>query len=126
MPDRNGKIFYTSITSLSHISKNAGNVTIILTFCNEMETTLDVDFYGIACIDNPLKRDVLLKLLNELNASKRFGKFIVSDTGRVYATASFIMEENCNDFKNVMVVMSLIIRSIEDDVIGKLMKLQWS
>ena len=24
MPDRNGKIFYTSITSLSHISKGAG------------------------------------------------------------------------------------------------------
>ena len=25
MPDRNGKIFYTSITSLSHISKKLGN-----------------------------------------------------------------------------------------------------
>ena len=25
MPDRNGKIFYTSITSLSHISKRTGN-----------------------------------------------------------------------------------------------------
>ncbi|MDB2019916.1 hypothetical protein PM027_17845 [[Clostridium] symbiosum] len=25
MPDRNGKIFYTSITSLSHISKVTGN-----------------------------------------------------------------------------------------------------
>jgi len=24
VPDRNGKIFYTSITSLSHISKGAG------------------------------------------------------------------------------------------------------
>ena len=27
MPDRNGKIFYTSITSLSHISKSAGEIT---------------------------------------------------------------------------------------------------
>lgn len=26
MPDRNGKIFYTSITSLSHISKGTGIV----------------------------------------------------------------------------------------------------
>jgi hypothetical protein len=26
-PDRNGKIFYTSTTSLSHISKLGGNVT---------------------------------------------------------------------------------------------------
>ena len=26
MPDRNGKIFYTSITSLSHISKQAENI----------------------------------------------------------------------------------------------------
>ena len=26
--DRNGKIFYTSITSLSHISKSGGNVII--------------------------------------------------------------------------------------------------
>ena len=25
VPDRNGKIFYTSITSLSHISKVSGN-----------------------------------------------------------------------------------------------------
>jgi len=28
VPDRNGKIFYTSITSLSHISKGAGLVDI--------------------------------------------------------------------------------------------------
>ena len=28
-PDRNGKIFYTSTTSLSHISKGSGNETII-------------------------------------------------------------------------------------------------
>jgi hypothetical protein len=27
VPDRNGKIFYTSITSLSHISKKSGNET---------------------------------------------------------------------------------------------------
>ena len=27
VPDRNGKIFYTSITSLSHISKVAGHET---------------------------------------------------------------------------------------------------
>ncbi|MDY4207180.1 MAG: hypothetical protein SOX85_06695, partial [Lachnospiraceae bacterium] len=27
VPDRNGKIFYTSITSLSHISKEPGNQT---------------------------------------------------------------------------------------------------
>jgi len=26
VPDRNGKIFYTSITSLSHISKGGGDV----------------------------------------------------------------------------------------------------
>ena len=26
VPDRKGKIFYTSITSLSHISKNKGDV----------------------------------------------------------------------------------------------------
>ena len=28
VPDRNGKIFYTSITSLSHISKETRNVTV--------------------------------------------------------------------------------------------------
>ena len=28
-PDRNGKIFYTSTTSLSHISKQAGDVVTI-------------------------------------------------------------------------------------------------
>ena len=27
VPDRNGKIFYTSITSLSHISKRTGDIT---------------------------------------------------------------------------------------------------
>ena len=29
MPDRNGKIFYTSITSLSHISKSGSFETIV-------------------------------------------------------------------------------------------------
>jgi hypothetical protein len=28
VPDRNGKIFYTSITSLSHISKEPGHQTL--------------------------------------------------------------------------------------------------
>ena len=30
-PDRNGKIFYTSTTSLSHISKKLGHVTAEMT-----------------------------------------------------------------------------------------------
>ena len=31
MPDRNGKIFYTSITSLSHISKLTAGKTVLFT-----------------------------------------------------------------------------------------------
>ena len=31
-PDRNGKIFYTSTTSLSHISKRNGNIALIIIY----------------------------------------------------------------------------------------------
>ena len=58
VPDRNGKIFYTSITSLSHISKSSGDVSkeslknnIGLKFAfrstdtNEIKQTLE--FFGL-------------------------------------------------------------------------------
>ena len=74
--------------------KNAGTVAVVLTF-NEDQTILDVDFYGVAHIDSPLKREELLKLVNELNCTYRFPKFEVIDGGNVVVQYPFLIDESC-------------------------------
>ena len=46
-PDRNGKIFYTSTTSLSHISKQTGNV-VYHVIKNQMEFGLCYSFLFVS------------------------------------------------------------------------------
>ena len=43
MPDRNGKIFYTSITSLSHISKYRGNHPGLIIFDEPTQHSIGAD-----------------------------------------------------------------------------------
>ena len=104
--------------------KNAGTVAVVLTF-NEDQTILDVDFYGVAHIDSPLKREELLKLVNELNCTYRFPKFEVIDGGNVVVQYPFLIDENC-DFDHVFFIIGSVLNIIETDAMGKFMKLQWS
>lgn len=104
--------------------KNAGTVAVVLTF-NEDQTILDVDFYGVAHIDSPLKREELLKLVNELNCTYRFPKFAVTDGGNVVVQYPFLIDENC-DFDHVFFIIGSVLDIIETDAMGKFMKLQWS
>ena len=104
--------------------KNAGTVAVVLTF-NEDQTILDVDFYGVAHIDSPLKREELLKLVNELNCTYRFPKFEVTDGGNVVVQYPFLIDENC-DFDHVFFIIGSVLNIIETDAMGKFMRLQWS
>ena len=80
MPDRNGKIFYTSITSLSHISKWIRNVIDP----NNVPETMDSRkwFYDYEMLESilknskELKEDTPIELLTHIIISELYGMML--------------------------------------------------
>ena len=98
MPDRNGKIFYTSITSLSHISKNAENKISELTLkrsrlYSKPDTKLEIEK-----INNELR---------ELRRDARTCNNIFEDAERIREHTIYVsrLEQEANDKKLLKVEM---------------------
>ena len=77
-PDRNGKIFYTSTTSLSHISKNAGLITVArgtggITLTRPLS---DISFYDVYQAIEPVENGELFHFHEAPNPNCPVGKNI--------------------------------------------------
>ncbi|GFZ84447.1 hypothetical protein GCM10010978_25980 [Compostibacillus humi] len=102
--------------------KGGGNVLVVVFFSNN-ENIVDINIFNIARIDNPLKKEELHKLLNELNKQFRYAKFI-EDQGGIFAQDSI----DVHDYFSPMLILdhvAMLINTVED-VYPKFMKLQWA
>ena len=103
--------------------KGGQTVTIVFEFPGN-EKFVSIKILDIAMIDSPLKREELLKLLNELNESYRFGRFTANDNGEVSIDWTVTTINNF-DPKLIIDLCVVIVKSLEDEY-PKLMKLQWA
>ena len=89
VPDRNGKIFYISITSLSHISKAVGDVVDILRFGDDlgMDTGMFMSKDKYREIFKPRH-----KLLNEYVHTHSNMKTLLHSCGSVYPIIDDLIE----------------------------------
>lgn len=56
--------------------------SILVTFSfNPGDTWLEINCFGIAHFDNPLKRENLLELINDLNSTSRFACYYLTSRG---------------------------------------------
>lgn len=108
---------------LQEVLKGGQTVTILFEFPENVEV-VSIKIWDIATIDSPLKREELLKLLNELNWRYRFGKFSADDKGQVTMDWAVMTIDNF-DCKFIVDLCGLLLRTLEEEY-PKLMKLQWA
>ncbi|MGE6490421.1 YbjN domain-containing protein [Exiguobacterium sp. NPDC077395] len=102
---------------------NGGSVTVVVEF-NKTEELIDLKIFGIANIQNPLKKESLYELLNNLNSAYRFTKFIETD-GNISAHYSLFLGETKLDPYHLTDVLLGIIGNAEESY-PKFMRLQWA
>lgn len=114
-----GGVFFRTRQSFN----NGGSVVIVASF-NEKQNIVDLQIFDIANITNPLKKDAVYQLLNDLNGSYRFSKFLEHE-GEITAQHSYLINET--NF-NPAVVMDILIMLVEtaEESYPKFMKIQWA
>lgn len=114
-----GGVFFRTKQSFD----NGGSVVVVASF-NEKQNIVDLQIFDIANITNPLKKDAVYQLLNDLNGGYRFSKFLEYE-GKITAQYSYsISEENFNP----AVIMDILIMLVEtaEESYPKFMKIQWA
>ena len=71
---------------------NGGNVLVVSSF-NAEEDLVDLRILGLASINDPLKKELVHKLVNQLNVDYRFAKFIEID-GEISVSYSYNLIKN--------------------------------
>lgn len=103
--------------------ENAGTLLIIFDFDKE-EQRMTLRMFNIAKISSPLKRDELLRLVNEMNLEYNYMKFIVRDDGEVIMNYTVDVDSSYN-YAKMLTIAAVTIEVIKKEM-KKFMQLQWS
>lgn len=103
--------------------KGGQTVTVVVEFPDD-EKFVGLKIFDIATIDSPLKREELLKLMNDFNRRYRFGKFTIDSNGSILMEWTLMTVDSFNP-KLIMELCFTMVECVEDEY-PKLMKLQWA
>ena len=78
-----GSAFFKAMYRL----RTGDDVTLLFSF-EPGGAALDITLLGLVRFDDPLKREKILNVLNELNAKYRYTKFFINNDGTVVAQTS--------------------------------------
>lgn len=106
-------------------TENGATVLIVCAFYDD-SNIIDVEIYNLAKVSSPLKEEKFLYLINELNSTSRFTKFILTPNNDIKLFYSYIDNNFTMDSANhLWNVMLMLFRSAEE-AYPKFMKLQWA
>lgn len=114
----NGDTVFRSVESL----KSGGSITMGVIFQSD-ESVVELRAWGLATINNPMKKEHLHELLNTLHREYRFGKFVEVE-GEVNYNYSYFVDNGFTPYFAIQLYI-MILETIED-VYPKFMKLQWA
>ena len=115
--DNDDEVLYRSNYTIS-----GNNVIFLISLDSSLYTLLQC---RLMKLNNPLKREKMLYLLNDLNSNYKANKFVLTENDFVDFTVPFI---STDDEFNPELVMSLthnILKMLDDDY-AKLMRVNWS
>lgn len=100
-----------------------GRCVIGIVIDDSIFSTITITF---ASLDNVVKREKMLDLLNELNQSYKTTKFYINDENQISAQMSYIsLSENFNAEVFMASVLNMY-RDIEENEYAKVMRVMWS
>ena len=94
----------SSFFSTEQRTENGANIRIVVAFSNEYPS-VDIYAFNIAEVKDPLKKESVLKLLNNLNLNYRYTKFTIDDNDSITLSSAL-------DFTETNFDPSLILRHI--------------
>ena len=112
--------------SLFHIRqsmKNGGTVLLVVCFTKD-QRIVDLAVLDVASVTDPLKKEPLQKLLNELNLEYRYTKFL-EEEGEIQARYSYRLPTDEGGGDDVLDMLISVYKSTSENF-PKFMKLQWN
>ena len=96
----------------------------ILVVISDDDVAVNIYAMDYATLSNPVRKDYMYKLLNEINCRYTFNKFTMDDENNITASCSIPFQDN---FKPEIVINSIfgVLRSMDDEY-PNIMKLMWS
>ncbi|WP_167358167.1 YbjN domain-containing protein [Planococcus maritimus] len=117
--NENGGVFFRTRQSF----ENGGSVVVVAAF-NDTENILDLQVFNVANIANPLKKEAIHQLINNLNTDYRFSKFYEYE-GKVTVQYSYAI--NAENFEPSEAINNLIMLvETSEESYPKFMKIQWA
>lgn len=116
--NENGVFFHT------RQSFDKGGTVVVVAAFNSDETLVDIRIFGIANITDPLKKESVHKLMNQLNNDYRFAKFTEFE-GEVSINYSYYLTPSAFNPAELLEQLISLLKCAEDSY-PKFMKLQWA
>jgi len=104
-------------------TSNGANIRIVAAFSLEYPS-VDVYCFNLADITNPLKKDIALKHINELNIQYRYAKFYMNVEGAVTIQSSLDFNETF-DPSIVIKHIQMLYRAADEEY-KNFMKIAWA
>ncbi|GAB6505958.1 TPA: hypothetical protein ACOQ31_003929 [Bacillus cereus] len=118
--NNDGSIFF----STDQRTDSGANIRLVVAFSNDY-TSVDMYCLNIAQVNNPLKKDAILTLLNDLNTDYRFAKFTIENSNSI--TISIPLDFSETNFDPSVVMKHLFgLYNCADKEYQTFMKLIWA
>jgi hypothetical protein len=104
-------------------TENGANIRLVVAFLPD-HPSIDVYCFNLADITNPLKREIALKHINDLNTNYRYTKFTMNDEGAIVIQSSIDFNENF-DPSIVVKHVQMIYRAANEEY-RHFMKIAWA
>lgn len=104
--------------------KNSGQIIGIAIIISKEIDVVDIQIFDFVTFNNPLKEDLCYRLINEINASKRFSTFYIDSDKDVIVRQSLDVTYDFNP--KAVIDMLLLLLDSADENYGKFMKIMWS
>lgn len=110
--------FYQSI-------ENGPRLLLGAVFTDE-EDIVDLKIFNITTITNPLKKETYLSLINDLNESYRYTKFVIDNDAVVTSTYSMPLPNFQYDYSQTIINSLVMMFDTVKESFPKFMRIQWS
>ncbi|HDR4421064.1 TPA: hypothetical protein QCP59_001849 [Bacillus cereus] len=118
--NNDGSIFF----SIDQRTDSGASIRLVVAF-NQEYTNVDLYCFNVAQVNNPLKKDAVLTLLNDLNVDYRFAKFTIENSNSITITIPLDFSET--NFDPSLVMKHLIgLYNYADKEYQTFMKLVWA
>ncbi|EMY3421212.1 YbjN domain-containing protein [Escherichia coli] len=106
-------------------NQNMGNGNCLISL-DLSESVFNCIYFCLGQLNNPIKQDTMLSLLNEFNADNLALKFYLDSDNAIMVRITYIATAEKFDGDEYLALLGSLFNSIKDNYLNKIMKVIWS